>query len=144
MGIVLEIQAKSPSGPPGQAAMIAPNRRRRRFLMFAAVATGVLILAACRNEPAVSDYGLAGFNPDAVAQQRAACDKRGGRFGRGGQSGAFVCYENTSDANKSCSSASDCDGLCLARSATCTPVKPLFGCHEILTLSGTPSTLCID
>ncbi len=111
----------------------------RTVLMAAA-----LLVSACQQDRDPADAGLAGYNPNLLEIQRAQCEAGGGRFGKGGKGGSFVCYQNTGDANKSCSSGRDCEGLCLARSQTCAPVKPFFGCHEILSDSGLRSTLCID
>ena len=101
-------------------------------------------LAACfptrqSDGPAAGDFGA-----DMAAQQEAACISSGGRWGQGGKAGTLVCYRPTPDANRSCTASSQCDGMCLARSGTCTPVKPLFGCHDILIGLGTESTICID
>ena len=112
-------------------------------MRFQYILTGLLVLAACQIEPDVQDTGLAGYDPNLIENQRAACEARGGRFGAGGAEGSFVCYENTRDANQSCSSGLDCEGLCLARSQTCSPVKPFFGCHEVLSNSGARSTVCL-
>jgi len=104
----------------------------------------VLGLAACQKEDAPLASGLDGYDPYGVETQRAECTERGGRFGQGGLTGTFVCYEITPDANKSCSAASDCDGVCLARSRTCSPVKPLTGCQDVLSNSGRMTTVCIN
>jgi hypothetical protein len=102
------------------------------------------LLAACNSEPETPDTGLAGYDPDRVAREQAACTERGGRWGRGGKTGGFLCFTPTRDANRSCDSASDCEGLCFARSRTCAPFTPVFGCNEVLTSLGSRSTLCID
>lgn len=104
----------------------------------------ILSLAACQQSDVPLSSGLDGYDPHLVDIRRAECTERGGRFGSGGLTGTFVCYENTDDANKSCSAASDCEGLCLATSRSCAPVKPLFGCNEILTNSGAKTTICIN
>ena len=103
-----------------------------------------LVLAACQHEVEPPDFGLAGFDPHMIENQTEACVQRGGRFGQGATEGTFVCYENTADANKQCTASSDCDGLCLARSGTCSPITPFFGCHEVLGRLGARSTLCIE
>jgi hypothetical protein len=110
------------------------------LLAFAAV----LLLAGCPAKPTPPDTGLAGFDPHLIENQRAICEDRGGRFGKGGLSGGFVCYQETRDANQSCSTKSDCEGLCLARSRTCSPVIPFLGCHEVIGVSGRRSTICIN
>jgi hypothetical protein len=34
--------------------------------------------------------------------------------------------------------------MCLARSGTCAPIMPLFGCNEVLDKQGRRVTLCIE
>lgn len=103
----------------------------------------VVLLVACQ-EDKPADFGLEGYDPDAETKQRAACDKRGGRFGSGGISGALVCFETPKDAGQSCKKSTDCSGSCLARSKTCSPLKPLFGCNEVITATGAVATLCLE
>ena len=110
-----------------------------RLAIFAVL----LVLAGCQQDEPNPDTGLAGYDPNNLQIQRDACIDRGGRFGKGGLSGSFVCYENTRDANQTCSKGSDCEGFCLARSRSCAPVKPFFGCNDVLTNSGAQSTVCI-
>ena len=104
----------------------------------------LLVLAACQHVLEPPDTGLAGFDPNLIENQAQACVASGGRFGAGGSNGASVCYYDTKDANQFCSASTDCEGLCLARSGTCSPVKPLFGCNEVLGRLGAPSTLCLN
>ena len=80
---------------------------------------------------------------DRNAEARAQCLKKGGSFAKT-RAGGFVCVTNTSDALKTCTKSSQCEGACLARSRSCSPVAPLIGCHEILTDSGRLATVCID
>ncbi|KMW58048.1 hypothetical protein AIOL_003018 [Candidatus Rhodobacter oscarellae] len=81
--------------------------------------------------------------PDPNAAFRLECTKRKGSLSKL-KSGAFVCVTRTRDANRRCVSAGECDGACLARSGTCAPVKPLVGCHEILTNRGARATVCVE
>lgn len=78
-----------------------------------------------------------------LAQQRAACEREGGRLTPRG-AGLFVCLHQTSDAGRQCDSAASCEGACLARSRTCAPMRPLLGCQEVFTLPGRRETLCTD
>lgn len=73
-----------------------------------------------------------------------ACEKKGNVWASAGKSGAQACVMRTRDGGKHCTKASQCEGLCLARSQTCAPYKPLFGCNEILQDDGSRVTLCID
>jgi hypothetical protein len=79
-----------------------------------------------------------------MAAEEAACAARGGRWAQGGLSGAFVCFEQTRDAGRQCRRESDCESICLARSGTCAPIKPFFGCQDVLTDTGLRATLCVD
>ena len=104
----------------------------------------LLVLTACQQEAVLPDTGLAGYDPHAVETRRADCEKRGGRFGTGGLSGGLVCFETPRDANKSCSKSTDCEGECLSRSRTCSPIKPLYGCQDVLTSTGKTTKLCLE
>ena len=104
----------------------------------------VTLLAACPQPDETPDTGLTGYDPGLVDRERAACTERGGRFAPGGGTGRFVCFETTRDAGKRCSAETDCESVCLARSRSCAPLTPFFGCHEVLTASGRPATICID
>jgi hypothetical protein len=73
-------------------------------------------------DPAETD--IQGKNPPKSEAQRA-CESRGGLWARG-------------------RSKADCQGQCLARSMTCAPALPMFGCHEVVERSGMRVTLCID
>lgn len=73
-----------------------------------------------------------------------SCEKSGGSFVVIGRSGAMTCQKPTRDGGKRCTRESDCDGVCLARSNSCAPVKPLLGCQSILQDDGRRVELCID
>ncbi|PZR00241.1 MAG: hypothetical protein DI533_06545 [Cereibacter sphaeroides] len=72
-----------------------------------------------------------------------ACEKKGGRYSAAGE-GVFACVTPTRDAGKQCSKEGDCQGLCLARSRSCSPFTPVFGCQEILQRDGRQVTECLS
>lgn len=116
---------------------------RVKFVAMAAV----VVLASCVPSDDASqtqDYGLAGYNPAAAAQAEQSCLARGGKYLVAGLAGLKVCFETPKDAGKSCRKSIDCDSQCLARSKSCAPVTPLFGCNPILDSSGREVTLCLD
>ncbi|MCB1391451.1 MAG: hypothetical protein KDK12_20260 [Rhodobacteraceae bacterium] len=78
-----------------------------------------------------------------LAQQRRACQRSGGQL-MPRTAGIYACVHATRDAGRQCDEARDCEGLCLARSGTCAPFVPLYGCQEVLTLRGRRETLCTD
>ena len=82
--------------------------------------------------------------PPPLTAEGRACLKKGGLWGKAGIGLGDSCVMRTRDSGKSCHRASQCDGVCLARSQTCAPYKPLFGCNAILQDNGLEVTLCID
>ena len=75
---------------------------------------------------------------------RIACEKKGDLWAKAGNSSAHTCVKRTRDSGKRCTRGTQCEGLCLARSGTCAPFTPLFGCNEILQDDGRRVTLCLD
>lgn len=82
--------------------------------------------------------------PVVKSPAQIACEKLGGRLVRVGTGLAMACQRVMRDAGKSCRRKSDCEGECLARSSTCAPLSPLFGCNDVLQDDGRQVTLCID
>ncbi|MFN3824184.1 MAG: hypothetical protein ACK4RN_09415 [Pseudorhodobacter sp.] len=82
--------------------------------------------------------------PVVKSAAQIACEKLGGRFVRVGSGSAMACQRVMRDAGKSCRRKSDCEGECLARSRTCAPLSPLFGCNDILQDDGRQVSLCIN
>jgi len=74
---------------------------------------------------------------------RAGCASVGkGQATRTG-SGELVCVRAAKDAGKRCKASTDCrDSLCLARSGTCAPITPLYGCYDILSATGARQSYC--
>lgn len=73
-----------------------------------------------------------------------ACEKSGGAWSAAGLANTKSCIRRTRDSGQQCSKETDCEGLCLARSRTCAPVEPMFGCNDILQADGRQVTLCLD
>ncbi len=79
-----------------------------------------------------------------ASPEELACVKKGRSWGKAGKTGGMTCFVQTRDSGKSCQRESDCEASCLARSGTCAPVSPMFGCNQILQDNGVMVTLCID
>jgi hypothetical protein len=77
-------------------------------------------------------------------EQQVLCEKRGGKWSGVGSGLLSICVYETRDNGKQCDRESDCESVCLARSRTCAPVKPLLGCNDILQDNGARVTLCIE
>lgn len=108
------------------------------------LAVAGLLLSCQMTKDKEPDSGLQGYSPNAAATERAACEARGGNYTKAGLSGGLICIETTRDGGKACSAGTQCEGQCLARSNSCAPIKPLFGCNDIITDSGGKATVCID
>lgn len=76
--------------------------------------------------------------------EEAKCLKSGGVWATAGKGSAMACVKPTRDAGKACTKQSQCEGFCLARSGTCAPITPMFGCNDILQDDGRRVTLCLD
>ena len=108
------------SAPAGEAPALSP------------------VEAAAEPEPAAAQPSVA------KSPAQMACEKQKGVWTSAGSGSANFCQKPTRDGGKSCSKSSDCDGYCLARSQTCAPITPMFGCQEILNENGRMLTECIN
>lgn len=100
------------------------------------------LLAGCK--PGGGGGALEPVGEQRMDIEHKACLKSGGDYLRLGTANVFYCQTVPRDAGKSCSRASDCESACLARSRTCAPVKPLFGCNEVVLDDGGVATQCVD
>ena len=78
------------------------------------------------------------------SQQQVLCEKAGGQWATAGDTGANLCVRRMKDAGKHCSTKTDCQGQCLARSQTCSPIDPMIGCNDVLEKDGRMVTLCLN
>jgi hypothetical protein len=109
--------------------------------MRAPVLLALLALAGCREAagPASEPVGAA-----RVEAERAACERAGGVFASAAAGRPLICVRPTRDAGRQCRTGADCQGACLARSNTCAPFVPLFGCHEVITGAGGRVVECFE
>jgi hypothetical protein len=94
--------------------------------------------------PAVPEATVEVAPAPPASPEEARCLKTGGTWASAGQSGAKACVTLTRDGGKACTRQSQCEGYCLARSGTCAPITPMFGCNDILQDDGREVTLCLD
>jgi len=129
--------AANPTAPPATTPAVPPQPAAQAAAPAAAAATPGPDPAAMPAEaievPAVP------LSPEALA-----CKAQGGFWGRVGDTAAYTCFRQTRDAGKSCRRQTDCETECLARSRTCAPITPLFGCNPVLQADGREVNLCID
>ncbi|WP_434614219.1 hypothetical protein [Tabrizicola sp. M-4] len=82
--------------------------------------------------------------PIPKSPSQIACEDDGGVWSRTGNGDAMACIRKTRDSGRRCDSKTDCQGECLARSRTCAPFTPMFGCNAVLMDNGAEVTLCLD
>ena len=82
--------------------------------------------------------------PPPKSPEQLACERRGGTWSSAGGSGIKACVRRTRDGGKQCVNGTQCEGDCLARSQSCSPIAPLFGCNDILQDNGARVTQCIE
>lgn len=104
----------------------------------------VVALAACQPETQ-EESGLPNYSADGGDLARVQCTIDGGRWAKGGADGGFLCLRVPKDGGKTCEKSTDCStNICLARSRTCAPVAPLFGCNDIIGRDGRVATMCLE
>ena len=122
------------------AAASAPAAQAQKAEAAAATAEAPRMSAAAR----AAETPAAPPPPEPLkSPSQIACEKTGGRFAKAGNSTTFVCARETCVGGKSCRRETDCEGLCLARSRSCSPITPVLGCQESLTQDGLRVTKCV-
>lgn len=114
----------------------------KRLFVFVPI---LFALMACQTDTEKDETPkLAPVGSEVIEHERQQCQAKGGTFGRGGLANTNICFTTPKDANKFCNGLDDCEGLCLARSRSCAPLVPLFGCHEVIVQPGQTATICVD
>ena len=124
--------AEAPAAePPAVAAADAPHPKPKPE-----------DIAQTAAEPAAAAEPATPEAPKSAEQ--LLCEKAKGQWLSAGDTGANYCASLTRDGGKQCRKKGDCQGQCLARSGTCSPITPLYGCNDILEKDGGQVTMCID
>ena len=110
-------------------------------MSFALLASIAMPLAA---QPAPVATPVATEPEPPKSAEQLLCEKSKGQWLSAGDSGANYCASLTRDGGKQCHRKGDCQGQCLARSGTCAPIMPLYGCNDILQQDGGAVTMCIN
>ena len=139
-------QRATPQSPPQSIAQSAAPAAPPQPAPQAGPAQGAAPAAAAAQPSTATDAAPTAEAPPPPPKtpMQIACERDGGRWARAGGSVAMTCFRPTRDGGKSCRRESDCSTLCLARSRTCAPVTPLFGCHQVLQNDGRTVNLCLD
>jgi hypothetical protein len=133
--------AAKPAGPDTAAPQAAPAEAADPAAATPAAAEAGAGAAAAEPAPQ-PDMAETPVTPK--SEMQLACEKRGGTWFRVGKGEKRACVRQTKDAGKRCDRESQCDSVCLARSGTCAPFKPMYGCNDILQDNGARVTLCLE
>lgn len=82
--------------------------------------------------------------PDSTLADDEKCRAEGGRVEVAGLLGNRICIKPAPDAGNSCNRASDCAGLCLSDTRTCSVELPTLGCFGILDETGKKVLRCVE
>lgn len=144
--------AKDGVGPSGTGAGMAPKPNP---MLAEAISTTTLDAAPTPQSPAPTKAPAASPEstpapdqsappPDPQSPEEVKCLKAGHAWASTGTGGAMACVKRTKDGGKACTRQTQCEGYCLARSRSCAPITPMFGCNDILQADGSEATLCLD
>ena len=147
-------EAAPPLGPDGAGTSALMTEEIQTSSLDAAPTGGPSVADAAKDPPRPEPRPQTAVDPPeepvpdlpvvAKSADQVLCERTGGQWAVAGQSGAHSCVKATRDGGKTCTKEDDCMGMCLARSGTCAPLMPLFGCNEVLDKQGRRVTLCID
>jgi len=110
------------------------------MLRYAMAVLALLAVAGCEEE----EVRPPTVDPAITDQAQSQCLADGGQWLPRADSGANFCQRFTTDGGQACRTRDDCSTQCLARSKTCAPVEPMFGCNEVIASNGLVSTLCVE
>lgn len=93
---------------------------------------------------AATDAAVPPVPPVVKSAAQMACEKSGGKWAAVAGKATRSCVKTLRDGGKRCTAKTDCQGECLARSNSCSPIAPLFGCNEVLGPNGVRETQCLN
>lgn len=151
---VTALDAPSPAAAPVAAEASGPAPTEAAPIPVPATATPEPVPLPAADAAAADEVATGGVEaaaeaaevaapPPRKSERQIACERKRGTWADTG-GGLMICIQPTRDGGKRCTRESQCDGVCLARSGTCAPVKPLLGCNEVLQDNGVRATLCIE
>ncbi|MGL4236479.1 hypothetical protein [Tabrizicola sp.] len=147
-----EIEVTALDAPPDDAAAAPTSPAAKPAGTDTAAPQAAPTAPGAEAEPAVAEAEPAPA-PEAEVEEvpavvkselQLACEKKKGKWAKVGKANSRACVFTTRDSGKRCERESQCEGVCLARSGTCSPIKPLYGCNEILQDDGRRVTLCLE
>jgi hypothetical protein len=125
------------------------NNRLAGYLM---VFLSLFFISACQTSPVASDQKNTIDFSENLAKE---CLAKGGKYTKEGRLQAYRCVQQFSDAGKSCSDSSECQGSCTSSDTSieagksnvtgiCAANDSPFGCHQTIEGGIAKGFLCVD
>lgn len=112
----------------------------------------LIFISACQTPAVTAEQNDPNYPSEKLVKE---CTAKGGKFSKEGRLQMYRCVMQFSDAGKSCSDSSECQGSCLSSDksieagtpnlvGTCAATDSPFGCRQIIEGGVSKGTLCID
>lgn len=112
----------------------------------------LIFISACQTPSLVNDQNEPNYPSANLVKE---CLAKGGTYSKQGRLQTYRCVTQFSDAGKSCTDSSECQGSCLnsdtaieagtsSVKGTCAADDSLFGCRQLIEGGVAKGTLCVD
>lgn len=128
-----------------------------RLALCLMVFLSFFFISACQTSPTVSEKTVSEQKDPKLPSEKLAkeCLAKGGTYSKQGRLQAYRCVMQFSDAGKSCSDSSECQGSCVNSDkaieagtsnvkGTCAATDSPFGCRQTIEGGVAKGFLCID
>ncbi|MGP9689081.1 hypothetical protein ACT3TH_07970 [Psychrobacter sp. AOP22-C1-C5] len=123
-----------------------------RLAVYLMVFLSLFFISACQTSPVASDQNASTDSSENLVKE---CLAKGGTYSKQGRLQAYRCVMQFSDAGKSCSDSSECQGSCTNSDTaieagtsnvkgTCAANDSPFGCRQTIEGGVAKGFLCID
>lgn len=115
----------------------------------------LIFVSACQTPAVTAEQNSTNNSLKSPENLAKECLAKGGTYTQQGRLQMYRCVMNFSDAGKSCSDSSECQGSCLSSdtdiaagtsnlTGTCAATDSPFGCRQIIEGGVSKGTLCVD
>lgn len=115
----------------------------------------LMFVSACQTPAVTGEKNSSNYLSESSENLAKSCLAKGGTYTKQGRLQAYRCVMQFSDAGKSCSDSSECQGSCLSSDTdiaagtpnsvgTCAATDSPFGCRQIIEGGISKGTVCVD
>lgn len=126
-----------------------------RLALFFMGLFSLLFISACQTPAMTGEQSDASYPSKSVEILAKECLAKGGKYTKEGRLQAYRCVQQFSDAGKSCSDSSECQGKCTNSDTaieagtanvkgTCAANDSPFGCSQTIEGGVAKGFLCVD